>query len=201
MKTAYAAWRVTLGWQYGLMKSALRPLMAAAVLGMSMLGFAQAQGVTTVNPNLGYLRRIDPITDVNTSYVLMLEINDTDGYTGIRFRCDDDGKLNPWGIFFGKNEIMPYDSPDEDGHLWPSIVVRMGTDAPFSVPDTDVYSITEQTTDIGFDGKTFDRMVAGLLAGKKMVIRFDGEHLRQPLTYTFSAQGFPTAWNGIKACK
>lgn len=174
--------------------------MAVALIGSSGLGYVEAQGTTFVNRNLGYLKRIDPITDVNTSYIVLFEVNDVDGNTGFRFRCDDDGKLNSWGMFYGKNEIMPFDSEDEESHIWPDVVVRLGGDAPFPVPDVDLYSITDTTTRIGFDGKTFDRIVAGLLAGKKLVVRFDGSQFRQPLTYTFSGQGFATAWNGIKAC-
>ncbi|KEF33471.1 hypothetical protein RDMS_12390 [Deinococcus sp. RL] len=154
-----------------------------------------------MNKNLGYVIRKDPITDVNTSYIVMFEVNDTEGYTGFRLRCVDGGKPNPWGVFFGKNEIMPYDSPDQDDHLWPEVIIRMGTDAPFTVPSADLYGITDETSEIGFDGVTFDRIVAGFIAGKKMVIRFSGDHLRQPLTYTFSAQGFNQAWQGVKACK
>ena len=183
------------------MNRATRLLLSAALLGTALPGPAQAQGIKAVNSNLGYLVQKDPITDVNTSYVVLLEINDLDGNTGLRLRCDDDGKPNAWGSFAGKNEIVPANPADPERHLWPDVVVRLGNDAPFTVPDKDLYSLTDDSRSIGFDGTSFDRMVAGLLAGKRLVLRFTGDHLRQSLTYTFPAQNFAAAWQAVKACK
>lgn len=183
------------------MKPAARLLPAAVLMGSVLLCPAQAQGIKAINKNLGYLVQKDPITDVNTSYVILLEVNDLDGNTGLRLRCDDDGKPNVWGSFAGKNEIVPPDPDGTDHHLWPDVIVRLGNDAPFTVPDKDLYSITDDSRSIGFDGTSFDRIVTGLLAGKRVVLRFTGDHLRQPLTYIFSAQGFGSAWQAVKACR
>ena len=171
------------------------------LLSLSLYGSATAE-IVPINNKLGYNKRFDPITDVNTSYMLMFEVNDQDGDTGFRIRCSDDGQPDIWADLFGKNQIMPYNTQDKDKRIWPDVVVvRLGTDAPFNVLSDDLYSVSNDEKSLGFDGKSLDRIIAGLVAGKKMVIRLSGSQFRQPLTYTFSAQGFATAWNGVKACK
>lgn len=160
--------------------------MLAALTSTALLDLAQAQGVKAVNRNLADLIQQEPSTDVNMSYIALREINDLDGNTGLRPRCDDDSKPGAWGSFAGKNEIVQADFTDPERQLWPDVVVRLGNDAPFSVPDKDVYNLTDDSRCIGFGGTSFGRMVAGLLAGKRLVLRFTRDHLRQPLTCTRS---------------
>jgi len=174
-------------------------LLTAALLALTLQGVGQAQGSIKVNTNLYYLKQIDPITDVNTSYVRIFEVNDQDGDTAFLIRCSERGKPNVWGTFRGKNEIIPLDAEGND--IWPAVTLRLGTDAPFEPLDAELFALEDTTKQIALDGKSLDRIVVGLLAGKKLVMRLSGEQFRQPLTYTFSAQNFATAWNGVKACK
>ena len=183
------------------MKVDSRGVAIGALVCALMTGSVQAQGAIAVTKNLGYLKRIDPITDINTSYIVIFEVNDTEGETRLRIRCDDAGKPNVWGSLATKNEILPEDPDDASTLIWPNVTVRLGTDSPFDFQAGELYSVTDTTKSIGFDGKSLDKVVAGLIAGKKLVIRLTGNQFRQPLTYTFSGQGFSTAWNSVKACK
>lgn len=145
----------------------------------------------------------DPITDVNTGFVLLYEVNDNYGDTAFAVRCSNSDQPNLWASLASKHELQS--QSDADIGLKPAITIRLGDDAPIVLSNADLVTVVNasdvvKTQSIGFSGAIVRRMVNGLNAGKRLVVRINRSTGGQALTYTFSPQGFPTAWAMVGGC-
>lgn len=165
---------------------------------------ASASAVTYVpGTQTVYSVSTDPITDVNTSFVILPEINDNTTQTLFSVRCSNYDRQELWASLASKHDLLPQD--DADLGLKPAITLRLGNDAPIVLSNSDlstVVSANEQlkSQSIGFNGAIVRRIVSGLNAGKRLVLRVNRASGGQALTYTFSAEGFSTAWNRVGGC-
>ncbi|GGL20278.1 hypothetical protein [Deinococcus radiotolerans] len=125
--------------------------------------------------------RQDPITDVNKSFLRLHEVNDVAGDTSLVVRCSDAERPELWLCIITKHQIVDAAATMSDG--LPDVVMRLPVAAMVNIQDA-----------------TVKRIVAGLHAGKRLVVRFTRQSGGQPLTSTFSANGFAQAWQQIRAC-
>ena len=144
----------------------------------------------------------DPITDVNTSMILIDEINDLTSQTYLGFRCSNEDYAHTWAMLSTKNPL--YD-PET---LWmPEATIRIGQNPPVTVPADAITAVgnsySSDETTIGFPEGITRQMAAGLFAGQSVVVRLsrDPSVGRQVLTFTFPANGFKTAWNAVGRCQ
>ncbi|MFC4427304.1 hypothetical protein [Deinococcus navajonensis] len=147
--------------------------------------------------------KVDPITDVNKSFVTLYEVNDVIGDTALVVRCSNVERPDLWLYFKSKHQIVDPAATMSDG--LPDVTMRLGTDPAISLPVAALTSTSDPdgTTDaysLGVQGATVQRIVTGLNAGKRLVVRFNRESGGQPLTYTFSASGFAQAWQQVRGC-
>lgn len=144
----------------------------------------------------------DPITDVNKSFVRLYEVNDVVGDTSLVVRCSNNDQPELWLYFTSKNAIVDPSATMSDG--LPGVTMRLGTDSAIILPPAALVPTTSDDVidpySLGVQGTTVQRIVAGLDAGKRLVVRFNRESGGQPLTYTFSASGFSQAWQQIRTC-
>lgn len=145
----------------------------------------------------------DQITDVNTSFVIVDEVNDTTGDTSLTFRCSDRDRANLWAMLSSKNPLL---SPTDE--ILPTATVRVGSGTPQTVYGEQLYSTstpngnTDPST-IGLPAGVTREMAAGLFRGERVVVRLQRDPAvgSQVLTYTFPADGFKTAWNAVNRCQ
>ncbi len=171
---------------------------------VALLAVSGAQAVERVNDTQMYFSPSqDPITDINTGSVWVYEQYDTYGDTRLTVRCDNKGKPDFWAYLTNKNDLLS-GGQLRDGSF-PALTVRLGDDPAFNVPSSQLVSVADQkdrlrTRSIGFSAAPTRNIVRGLLAGKRVVIRVNRVEGGQPLTFIFPAQGFQTAWQGVRAC-
>lgn len=164
-----------------------------------------AGAITRVPGTYTYFSSIsDPITDINTSNVLIDELYDQSGDTYMVFKCASAGQPRLWAYLGSKNDL--FTQADADASRFPNIVIRLGTDTPIQVPAYSQTSVTNAngilaTTNLGFSTPFAQSMISGLIANKKMVVRVTRTTGGQPLTFMFPAAGFSTAWNNINQCR
>lgn len=174
------------------------------VLGVAAFLCSGAQAATRVGgTELYYSDAQDPITDINTGSIWIYEQYDTEGDTRFTMRCDNRGKPEFWSYITNKNDLLS----DEQvaSQRFPAVTVRLGDDPAFAAPPEQLVSVSDQkdrlhTRSIGFDAATTRSMVRGLRAGKRLALRVKRLDGGQPLTFIFPAQGFNTAWQGVRAC-
>lgn len=147
-----------------------------------------------------YSASTDPITDINTSNVLIDELYDQSGDTYMVFKCASAGQPKLWAYLGSKNDLIA------DASQLPNVVIRLGTDTPIQVPAYNQVSVnntngTLSTTNLGFTSEVAQAMISGLSANKKLVVRVTRTTGGQPLTFMFPAAGFNTAWNTIHQCR
>lgn len=145
----------------------------------------------------------DPITDINTSFVTLQEINDNGAQTLFRVNCANGGAPDLWASLTSKNTLIP--AADADLGLMPAVTIRLGEDAPMVLPGGDLTSVvtpndTVKSESLALSGATVRRIVNGLSAGKRLVVRVNRAAGGQALTYTFAANGFATAWAQVRGC-
>lgn len=145
----------------------------------------------------------DPITDVNTGFVVLPEINDTTGQTRFILRCANYDRQELWAWMSSKFELSSQD--DADSGIKPAVTIRLGDDPPTVLSDSDLSVVLngDETVDrsaIGFNGAVVRRIVNGLNAGKRLVVRVNRPSGGQALTYTFPASGVSTAWAKVNGC-
>lgn len=144
----------------------------------------------------------DPITDVNTSLVIVDEVNDTYGSTALGFKCSSGPYPGLWSLLKSKNPLL-----DPVTEILPTATVRIGSRPPQTIYGDSLSSTTlNGDTDpaaIGFPEGITREMAAGLFRGERVVIRLDRDPSvgRQTLTYTFPADGFKAAWNAVNRCQ
>jgi hypothetical protein len=176
----------------------LAPVLAALLL-------TSAQAVTPVpGTQTYYTLQDDPITDVNTSFVTLFEVNDRFGDTALTLRCANDGAPDLWLILRAKHELVNPSASASDG--LPAVTLRLGTDAPMVLPAASLNTVTNarQEPDVqalALQGSVVRQIVAGLAAGKRLVLRLNRESGGQALTYTFSPAGFAQAWTAVRQCQ
>ena len=145
----------------------------------------------------------DKITDLNKSFVALYEVNDTVGDTSLIVRCSNYSDPTIWMYLQSKYELVNLGTTNSDG--LPEVIARLGADPAFSLPVEALATITTtngstDTSAIGIKGQTVQRMINGLNAGKRLVLRINREMGGQPLTYTFSSNGFSEAWTNVRGC-
>ena len=146
----------------------------------------------------------DPITDTNTGSVLVNELYDQSGDTYMVFKCTSAGQPKLWAYLGSKNDL--FTQADIDASRFSNVVIRLGTDTPIQVPAYSQTSVTNAngtlaTTNLGFSTPFAQSMISGVLANKKLVVRVTRTTGGQPLTFTFPAAGFSTAWYNINQCR
>ena len=173
------------------------------VAALTFTGMAQA--ITRIPGTSTYFSAVtDPITDINTSNVLIDELYDQSGDTYMVFRCASAGQPVLWAYLGSKNDLIT--QADVDAGQFPNVVIRLGMDTPIQLPafsQTSVASAngTLKTTSLGFSTTFAQSMISGLVANKKLVVRVTRTTGGQPLTFMFPAAGFSTAWNNINQCR
>ena len=180
-----------------------RSVKSLAVAALALTGTALA--ITRVPGTFTYFSAVtDPITDINTSNVLIDELYDQSGDTYMVFKCASAGQPGLWAYLVSKNDLIT--QADADARQFPSVVIRLGMDTPIQVPAFSQTSVTSangtlKTTSLGFSTTFAQSMISGLVANKKMVVRVTRTTGGQPLTFMFPAAGFSTAWNNINQCR
>ena len=180
-----------------------RSVKSLAVVALALTGTALA--ITRVPGTSTYFSAVtDPITDINTSNVLIDELYDQSGDTYMVFKCASAGQPGLWAYLGSKNDLIT--QADADAGQFPSVVIRLGTDTPIQVPAFSQTSVTSangtlKTTSLGFSTTFAQSMISSLVANKKMVVRVTRTTGGQPLTFMFPAAGFSTAWNNINQCR
>lgn len=174
----------------------------AALLAALALGTGQAidrvPGTQTY-----YSSRTDPITDVNTSFVIVYEVNDLAEQTFITFRCTNRESPELWASLNSKNTLLSEQDAELD--LMPAVTMRLGSDAPIVLASRDLNTVVDQndnvrTTALAINSGAVRQVVGGLVGGKRLVVRVNRSSGGQALTYTFPAGGFATAWRQINGC-
>lgn len=145
----------------------------------------------------------DPITDVNTSFVILEEINDVTNDTAFALRCSNYDRQELWAWMSSKHELLP--QGDADLGVKPAVTIRLGDDPPIVLSSGDLSIVVKangvnDASSIGFNGAIVRRIVSGLTAGKRLVVRVNRASGGQALTYTFSASGVATAWSMVQGC-
>lgn len=175
----------------------LLPALLLGTLG-SALAAERVPGTQTY-----YTATQDPITDVNTSTILLYEVNDQVGSTAVAIRCASSGAPDLWASLVTKHQLLTEEDADLD--LMPAVTIRLGTDAPIVLSSAQVTAVVTssdrvRTDAVALSGPAVRQIVSGLNAGKRLVVRVNRSSGGQPLTYTFAANGFPVAWSRIGAC-
>lgn len=150
-----------------------------------------------------YSSRTDPITDVNTSFVIIYEVNDLAEQTFITFRCTNWDTPELWASLNSKNALLSVQ--DAELGLMPAVTMRLGSDAPIVLASRDLNTVVDQndnlkTTALAINSGAVRQVVNGLVGGKRLVVRVNRSSGGQALTYTFPAGGFATAWRQINGC-
>ncbi|MFC6592695.1 hypothetical protein ACFP81_12295 [Deinococcus lacus] len=168
-----------------------------------LLLFSHAQAVTRVPGTWTYYSKsVDPITDVNTGWVSIDELNDTSGSTRLTFKCSDSTRPELWAMLTSKNPLV-----GSDGETLPTVTVRVGTGQPQTVYSDSLYATTlhgeVSPFSIGFPGGITRQMAAGLYQGERVALRIERSRSvgSQTLTYVFPAGGFKDAWNAVNRCQ
>ncbi len=145
----------------------------------------------------------DPITDINTSFIALYEVNDSTSGTFFTVRCANGDKPDLWVGLNTKNDLLS----EEDASLdrMPAVTMRLGDDAPIVLSGSELTSVVNASQDVNtkavaIHSAAVRRIVNGLNAGKRLVIRVNRASGGQALTYTFPAGGFSTAWSQVRAC-
>ena len=175
-----------------------RSLCLALLLASCALAATRVPGTNTL-----YSFSLDPITDVNTSTVLIQEQYDSYGDTVFTLRCDDRGEPSLWASLLSKNDLLT-EQQVAQGSL-PAVTLRLGDDPPLTLRDADLVSVVDfsdnlRTRSLGFQGPVVRQMVQGLQSGKRLALRINRLTGGQALTYLFPASGFTTAWSSVRAC-
>lgn len=169
------------------------------------LGLGTALAATRVPGTFTYYSsQRDPITDANTGFIVVEEVNDTSGQTAFTVRCSDRDRPELWAALSSKNALLS--AGDAAAGLKPAVTLRLGDAPPVVLRDSDLVSVVDGrdevvTRRIGLQGPVVRRIVSGLNAGQRLVVRVNRLSGGQALTYTFPAQGFATAWAGVNACE
>lgn len=169
------------------------------------LGLGTALAATRVPGTYTYYSaQRDPITDANTGFITIDEVNDTYGQTVFSIRCSDRDRPQLWATLTAKNDLISEEQADLG--IKPAITIRLGDEPPVVLRDSDLVSVVNAredllTRNIGFQGPVVRRIVNGLNAGKRLVVRVNRVSGGQALTYTFPATGFATAWAGVNGCE
>lgn len=150
-----------------------------------------------------YSARTDPITDVNTSFIVLPEVNDRTDQTSFTVRCSNRDHAELWSYLSAKHDLLPDTEPGYA--VKPVVTIRLGNDAPVVLREQEISVVTNASDDtdsaaIGFGVATTRQIMAGLTAGKRLVMRINRVSGGQALTYTFPATGAGTAWAKIGAC-
>lgn len=169
-----------------------------ALVSSSALAIDRVAGTQTY-----YSASSDPMTDINTSVILISEVNDTEGNTVLAVRCSSFDTAEVWASLSTKHQLLSAD--DAAAKVMPAVTIRLGSDAPVVLPGSQLTSVLaanrEARTDaVALSGTSVRTIVDGLNAGKRLVVRVNRASGGQPLTYTFSASGFATAWNAVNRC-
>ncbi|WP_119673603.1 hypothetical protein [Deinococcus sp. RM] len=168
------------------------------------LSFTAAHAIDRVpGTNTYYSARTDPITDVNTSFILIPEVNDLTDQTSYTIRCSNRDQAELWSYLSAKHALLA--DTELEYATKPVVTIRLGSDAPVVLRDQDVSIVSNASDDmdsaaIGFTAGPTRQIVAGLTAGKRLVVRINRASGGQALTYTFPATGVGTAWATIGAC-
>lgn len=173
-------------------------LLLAPLLLSSALAATRIPGTNTV-----YSYSLDPITDVNTSFVVIDEQYDQYGDTRLAVRCADRGEPEVWMSLVSKNDLMTQDQAERG--LKPAVTVRLGNDPAITLRDRDLTSVVDdrdnlKTRNLGLYGPIVDRLVQGLQSGQRLAVRINRPTGGQALTYLFPAAGFGAAWNAVRGC-
>lgn len=173
-------------------------LAALLTAGLTTASAARVPGTETY-----WSYSIDPITDVNKSNVVLYEVNDTSGDTGLIVKCSSFDEPGIWAFLQTKNTLVNAYATQSDG--LPDVIMRLGSDPAVTLPVEALRTVVDadgeiSPTAVAISGATVQRIINGLNAGKRVVIRVNRETGGQPLTYTFSAAGFTEAWRNIRAC-
>lgn len=142
----------------------------------------------------------DPITDVNTSFVLIDEVNDTTGATRLGILCSSGGRQEVWAVLITKNELF------NARMVLPDVIMRLGTRPATTLnrgalSSTNVSGRTDYNS-LGLSGSPVTDMVAAMNRGEQVTLRLDRDRTvgSQTLTYIFPADGFRQAWTAIRGC-
>ena len=98
---------------------------------LALTAMQQASAVDRVSGTQTYYSvSRDPITDVNTSFMSLYEVNDITSGTTFVVRCSNDARPELWAWLSSKNELLPQE--DADAGLKPAVTLRLGDDPPSS---------------------------------------------------------------------
>lgn len=173
--------------------------LASLVVGGTALASTRIPGTYTY-----YSASKDQITDINTGSVSIDELYDEGGDTFMIFRCANSGNPDLWAYMGSKNTLLS--QADIDASTYPAVVMRLGTVAPITVQAASLTSVVDANQNVKPDRLAFSAtmtrsMISGLLANKKLVVRVARTAGGAPLTYTFPAAGFATAWKAVNQCR
>ncbi|EYB69652.1 hypothetical protein DEIPH_ctg004orf0181 [Deinococcus phoenicis] len=131
-------------------------------------------------------------------------MNDTSGQTALILRCADRDRPELWASLTSENDLISAEQAEQG--LKPALTIRLGDDPPVVLRGSDLVSVVDareaiMTRQIGFQGPVVRRIVNGLNAGKRLVVRIHRVSGEQALTYTFPGAGFGTAWAGVNGCE
>lgn len=165
--------------------------------GITLLLGGMVLAVDRVGTTL-YSVRTDPITDDNTSSVLLPEVNDTTASTYLRVYC-----RGGTGDVFLVTKNPLYDVQDARLGLFPSVQYRVDTRDPVTEDGTDGATTdgVDDPTTLAFTLSAEARLLAAMSTGSNRlalrVLRTEGREL----TYIFSLSGFASAWSRVNACR
>lgn len=149
-----------------------------------------------------YTKSKDPITDLNTSAIYLPEVHATTRETYFSVKCSAAGKPQMWSLMASKHEMMTAD--EYLAGVKPLVQIRLGEDPPLTLNDNDMTSVSRSGDydgqSLGFAPALTQHIATGLSEGKRLVVRVYRSAGGQPLTYTYSANGFARAWAAVDGC-
>lgn len=182
------------------MKKPFVIILSSLIIMMSTYGLAQLNYIS--GSAIRYTKSKDPITDLNTSAIYLPEVHATTRETYFSVKCSAAGKPQLWSLMASKHEMMT--ANEYLAGVKPLVQIRLGEDPPLTLDDNDMTSVSRSGDydgqSLGFAPALTQHIATGLSEGKRLVVRVYRSAGGQPLTYTYSANGFAQAWAAVNGC-
>ena len=169
------------------------------LIGISLLAaMTTAQAITRLpGTDVYYKVDKDAMTDENQSIVIVSEVNDTAGNTGVYFRCRGSGGYE---VFLRtKNALLT--EANYDAEKFPNVMYRVDKQTAKTIPSEGVVSGDQREyTVLTFSDSNARALHQAFVAANKLAIRILRDGL-SPLDYTFNARGFIAGMKAVNNCR